>query len=194
MGLGLLRSTIRNSVLDDTQDGGADAITKVNRLINRLGNQFSLLTNWAFNRSEVSFNILASDSLWKYSGSGYIPATFKKVLSSQLVDSNNGVHELNEVSLTKSAMWDLPSENTGRPDEFVIAKTTDDYWEIRFNRQPDDTYTINLFIDKQWADISDDTTEMLITKEYQDTFTHLVTMGRLKQQGDIEGYMAYKNE
>jgi len=193
-GLGLTQGSIMSSVLDDTGDDSDDAQTKVGRLINRKGKQFCAITNWHFLRDAISFTIQASDLAYKYSGAGYLPTTFKRVVAARLIDSNNRVHDLNEVSITEAYDWELPSENTDRPIQFAITRIESGFWEIWFNKQPDDTYTIEFEVELQWTNVSSSTDETIITLPFEDAFVHYISMARLKQQGDTEAYSTFKAE
>lgn len=185
MGLGITRASITSSVCDRTGDEGADAAIKVNRLINEQGPQFCALAPWPFLRTDISFGITASAST--YSGASYLPASFKKVVGGNLLDGTDR-YPLTEVGIGESREWPNPSDNTGRPDEFCITRIESGYYEISFNRLPDNNYTIQLEIETQWTDLTTSTSEAVITKEYFPAFTHFVSMARFMQQGDSENY------
>lgn len=191
MGLGLTRASIISAVCDDTGDDSNDAIVKVRRLVNRRGQQFMKLAPWPFERENVSFNITTAASY--YSGASYLPATFKKVLSA-FIYYNNRRYPLTEVGILEKDLWPSPDDNAGIPSEFCITRVESDYWQINFDRIPDQTYTVYFEIEKHWVDLTADTSETLVTKDYYDAFVHYCVMGRLKQQGDIEQYQIYKDE
>jgi hypothetical protein len=185
-GLGITRASLSSSICEKTGDEGADAAVKVNRLINEQGPLFCQLTNWPFLRSDISFDITSSN--YKYSGASYLPTTYKKVTAAFLLDGSTRYH-LTEVSIGESYEWDNPDDNDGRPDEFCITRIESGYWEIQFNRQPDDTYTVYLEIELQWADLTASTSETVITKEYYPAFSHFVSMARFIQQGDTANFI-----
>jgi len=191
MGLGILRASIVSSVCDKTGDESQDAVVKVRRLINEQGPLFCELADFPFKRSDISFSI--TTSAYKYSGASYLPTTFKKVLAACLLDGTDR-YPLTEVGIKESKEWPNPDDNEGKPDEFCITRIESGYWEIAFNRKPDNTYTIELEIALQWTDVDEDTDEVVVTKEYYPSFSHFVSMARLAQQGDTEGYAIAKNE
>ena len=191
MGLGITQASLVSSVCDKTGDESADAIVKVRRLINEQGNLFCMLTNWFFLRSDLSFSI--TSSAYTYSGASYLPTTFKKVVGAFLLDGTDR-YPLNEVSVKEAYEWPNPSDNTGRPDEFCITRMESGYWETQFNKTPDDTYTIYMELELQWADLATTTSETLITKEYYPAFSHFVSMARFIQQGDSENYLIAKDQ
>jgi hypothetical protein len=186
MGLGITRASLVSSVCEHTGDEGQDAVVKVRRLINEQGPQFCLITNWPFLRSDISFSITTAAST--YSGASYLPTTFKRVVAGCLVDGTDR-YPLNEVSIKASKKWPTPSDNSGRPDEFCITRIESNYWQISFNRIPDNTYTIEMEIELQWSDLTADASESLITKEYYPAFSHFVSMARFIQQGDTDNYL-----
>lgn len=189
--LGITRSSICSAIIESTGDSGDDAIVKVNRLINRKGKQFLNITNWPFLRDQITFNI--TTSAYAYSGASYLPATFKKVVSAYIVDGTDH-YPLEEDGIVERYTWPNPDDNDGRPDRFCITRMESGYWEIAFNRTPDDTYAVYMDIELQWTDLTADSSETVITKEYEDAFEHYCTMARLMQQGDTEQYALYKNE
>jgi hypothetical protein len=184
-GLGITRASLTSSICEATGDESPDAIVKVNRLINEQGPQFCALTNWPFLRNDISFSI--TSSAHEYSGASYLPTTFKKVVAGCLVDGTDR-YPLTEVSIKESKEWPNPDDNTGSPDEFCITRMESGYWQIDFNRLPDNTYTVELEIELQWSDLTASSSETLITKEYYPAFVHFVSMARFIQQGDVTGY------
>lgn len=195
-GLGIVRGSIVSACADDTGDDSSDAYVKIRRLINRRGRSFCNITDWPFRYTDISFDITSSD--YKYSGSSYLPANFKKVIAGHIEDENDNRYPLIEVDIQRAHEWGNPNDNQGRPDEFCITRIESGYWQIQFNRLPDGTYTVYLEIEQQWTDIDEssdgDTTETVITQEYFDAFTHYVDIGRFKQQGDLENYKAFKDD
>lgn len=191
MGLGITRATLETDICDNTGDDSDDAKVKVRRLINRKGKQFCNIANWPFLRSDISFTITSATYI--YSGANYLPVTFKKVIACYAVD-NNEHYPLNEVGIHVKNKWKNPADNTGLPDEFCITRMESGYWEIVFNKLPDQDYTIYFEIALQWTDLSLSSDETIFPKNYQDAFVHYVTMARLQQQGDLEQYSIYKAE
>lgn len=189
-GLGITRASLTSSICDKTGDESIDAVVKVNRLINEQGSQFCQLANWPFLRSDLSFSI--TTSAYEYSGASYLPTTFKKVVAATLLDGTDR-YPLTEVSIKESKEWGNPNDNQGLPDEFCITRIESGYWEIAFNRLPDDTYTIEMEIELQWSDLTASTTETVITKEYYPAFSHFVSMARFMQQGDTANYLIAKD-
>lgn len=190
-GLGITRASLTSSIAERTGDESIDAAVKINRLINEQGPQFCALANWPFLRNDISFSI--TSSAYKYSGASYLPATFKKVTAAFLLDGTDR-YSLTEVSIKESYEWKNPDENSGRPDEFCITRIESGYWEIIFNRIPDNTYTVYLEIELQWSDLTASTSETVITKEYYPAFTHFVSMSRFIQQGDTTSYLIAKDQ
>lgn len=182
-GLGITRASIVSAVGYKTGDDSADSVVKIKSLINEVGPDFCNITNWPFLRSDLSFTI--GTTAFKFSGASYLPATFKKVTAGHLVDGNDW-YPLTEVSLQKSYEWINPAQNTGRPDEFCITRQESGFWEIQFNRQPDKTYTIELDIELQWTDLTSDSAETLMPKNFYGAFVHFVSLNRFIQQGDTE--------
>jgi len=189
-GLGILQGSIVSMVADMTGDDSADAAVKIKRLINERGHDFCNLTNWKFLRSDISFNI--GTSKFKYSGSDILPATFKNVLKSYLLDGTTR-HPLTEVPVQRAYEWTNPNENSGLPHEFVVTRPESDFWEIQFRRLPDKTYTVFMEIELQWVDVTS-SVETLITKQFSGAFAHFVSMARLRQQGDTESLIMMKQE
>jgi len=190
-GLGITQASLCSSCAERTGDEGQDAVVKIRRLINEQGPQFCLLAPWPFLRDSLSFSITSAAST--YSGASYLPATFKRVSAGCLVDGTDR-YPLTEVGIQQSKEWPTPSDNTGRPDEFCITRIESGYYEISFNRLPDNTYTIELEIETQWVDLTSPTNETVITKEYFPAFTHFVSMARFIQQGDTTNYMISKTD
>lgn len=191
MGLGIVRLSIVCAVADGTGDDSADAIVKIRRLVNQRGRSFCDLANWPFLRSDTSFDITAS--AYKYSGASYLPTTFKRITGAFLLDGTTRC-PLDEVGIMEAHEWANPDDNTGRPDEFCITRMESGYWEIQFNKKPDNTYTVYLEMELQWSDLTSDTTETLITKDFYDGFALWCKIGRFQQQGDTENYNICQDE
>lgn len=186
-GLGITQASLVSSVCDKTGDDSIDAAVKVARLINEQGPQFCALTNWPFLRSDLSITI--TSSAYYYSGASYLPTTFKKIVAGCLKDASGRRYPLTEVSIKASKEWPNPDDNQGRPDEFCITRIESGYWQIAFNRLPDASYTVELEIELQWADLTSSTSETVVTKEYYPALSHFVSMQRFIQQGDNEGFL-----
>ncbi len=187
MSLGITRASLVSAVCDKTGDESSDAIVKIRRLINEQGPQFlAAIPNAPFLRSDISFDI--TSSAYVYSGASYLPTTFKKVLAACLVDGTDR-YPLTEVDIKASKEWPNPNDNQGRPDEFCITRIESGYWQIAFNALPDDTYTIEMEIELQWSDLTADSSETVMTKEYYPAFAHFVSMARFIQQGDLDNYL-----
>jgi hypothetical protein len=191
MGLGITRLSLVTVVADDIGESSVDSVVKIRRMINRRGAQFCHITDWPFMNSDISFSI--TTAAYKYSGASYLPATFKKVVAGFLLDDTTR-YPLTEVTIKEAHAWPNPDDNDGIPDEFCITRIESGYYEIQFNRTPDQTYAVYLELELQWADLTADTSETLITKEYFDAFAHFCSMGMLKQQGDLEQYAIFKAE
>jgi hypothetical protein len=191
MGLGITRLSLVTVIADDCGETSVDSQVKIRRMINRRGAQFCLITDWPFTHSDLSFTI--THSAYQYSGASYLPTTFKKVVAAYLMDGTTK-HPLKEVTIKKSYEWDNPNENEGIPEEFCITRMESGYYEIAFDRLPDQDYVVYLEIELQWVDLTEDTSETLITKEYFDAFAHFCSMGMLKQQGDLEQYAVFKDD
>lgn len=191
-GLGITRASLQSAICEDTGDSSDDAVVKVRRLINRRGSQFCKITNWPFLRHDINFSITNSGG-YVYSGADYLPTTFKKVVASYILD-NDKHYPLDEVSIGESYGWANPDENEGRPDKFCITRIESGYWEIKFNKKPDQNYTVYLEIELQWTDLTDSDSETVMTKDYYDAFVHYCAIARFRQQGDSENYLLYKNE
>lgn len=191
-GLGITRASMVSAICDETGDDSSDAVVKIKRLINQRGSSFCNITNWPFERSDISFDINAAGG-YIYSGEDYLPTTYKKVTAAYLLDSTER-YPLNEVGIIRAHEWKNPTENTGRPHEFCITRMESGYWEIQFNHKPDQTYTVYLEIELQWADLTADTSETLVTKEYYDAFVLYCSIARFRQQGDTENYQLAKDD
>jgi hypothetical protein len=192
MGLGITRASLTSAICEKTGDESPDAVIKVNRLINEQGPLFcAVIPNAPFLRSDISFSI--TSSAYKYSGASYLPTTYKKVLAADILYNSTDRYPLTEVSIKKSREWPNPDENSGLPDEFCITRIESGYWEIAFNRIPDDTYTVEMDIELQWTDLTLSTSETIITKEYYPAFSHFVSMARFIQQGDNANYLIAKD-
>lgn len=187
-GLGITRASMVSAVCDKTGDDSTDATVKVKRLINEKGPEFCELGPFPFLHPDAptSFDINAAGG-YTYSGSGYLPTTFKRVVGAYLLDGSTRC-PLDEVAIGEANQWDNPNDNTGRPDKFCITRIVSGYWEVAFNRKPDGTYTVYFDLELQWADLTEDTSETLITKRYYPQFVHFVSMDRFIQQGDAENY------
>jgi hypothetical protein len=107
-------------------------------------------------------------------------------------------YSLKEVGIQESYQWPNPNDNQGKPDEFCITRIESGYWEIKFNRLPDSTYTVYFEIAKHWVDVdetsSGDTTEIIITKDFYDAFSLYCSIERYRQQGDTENYQLASDE
>lgn len=191
--LGLTRLSCVSAVADDTGDDSPDACVKIRRLINRRGRSFCAITNFPFLHEEINFEITSAN--YKYSGTSVLPATFKRVVGGYIV-RNGGErhHPLNEINVDTFFAEENPEYLDGIPKKFCVQLITSDYWQIIFDRTPDTTYTVYLTIEKQWTDLTADTSETIITKPFYDFFVHYCDIGRFKQQGDIENYQVYKDE
>lgn len=185
MGLGIVFGSIISAVADKTGDDSADSVVKIKRLVNEKGPEFCDLGPFPFLRDAINFNITTSN--YKYSGAGYLPATFKKVVGAYLLDGTDR-YPLTEVGIQEAHEWPNPADNTGRPDKFCITRIESGYWEIQFNNQPDNTYAVYFEIELQWSDLSVVTEEAVISKRYYPQFVHFVSLARFIQQGDSENY------
>ena len=185
MSLFVTRASLVSAVCDRTGDESDDAVVKVRRLINEKGPEFCDLGPFSFLNSDISFSI--TSSAYKYSGASYLPTTFKCVKSAYLLDGTTRC-PLTEVGIKEAYEWDNPDDNDGRPDEFCITRIESGYWEIQFNRTPDNTYTVYMDIELQWADLTSDSSEAVVPLRYYPQFAHFVSMARFVQQGDTEGY------
>lgn len=193
MGLCINLASVVSSVADSTGDDSQDAQVKIRRLVNEKGPGFCLITNWPFMRSDISFTIGASNHI--YSGSSYLPETFKKIVGAHLVDSNSAWIPLEEISIKERyERWGNPSENQGTPSEFCITRPESSYYEIQFNRLPDQDYTFAADIEQKWTPATSTTANLVVTDDYMETFCHFVSMARARQQGDMELYAILKGE
>lgn len=193
MGLGITRLSMVSACADDTGDDGPDAIVKIRRLVNKRGRQFCNITNWPFLRDQVTWDITSAIGFSYTGSSSYLPTTFKKVIAGYIVDGSDH-HPLNEDGIVERYKWPNPNDNEGRPDKFCITRQESGYWTIEFNRKPDNTYTVYFEIELQWADLTADTSETVITKEYFDAFVHYCDIGRFLQQGDTENLSIYEEQ
>lgn len=189
-GLGCTRASIVSAICDDTGDDSIDAVVKVKRLINRVGKDFCMITNWPFLRTDSTMTITTAD--YKYSGADYLPTTFKK-MTQMFILHNSRRYKLHEVGINDAYNWANPNENDGIPDEFAITRIESGYWEIQFNRIPDQTYTVYLEYEKQWVDLTADDSETVVSKPYESAFVHFVDLSRFLQQGDSANYSLYKD-
>lgn len=190
MGLGITQASIVSSVADMTGDDSPDAVVKIKRLINERGHDFCNLANWKFLREDISFSLDTSG--FKFSGASILPATYKGVVKSYLLDGTTR-YPFTEKPIQMAYEWPNPSEHEGRPEWFVVTRNENDFWEIQTNRKPDQTYTVYMEIEKQWVDVTA-SVDTLITKQYSGAFSHYVAMARLRQQGDLESLMMFKSE
>ena len=196
-GLGITRASLVSAIAESTGAEGTDDAMKIRRLINQRGTSFCNIADWPFLHSDISFSISTADG-YKYSGASYLPATFKRVTAAFLLDGTDR-YPLTEVGIleanfARSEGWPNPDDNTGRPDEFCITRIESGYWEIQFNRKPDNTYTVYLELELQWTDLTADSSETLITKEYYDAFVLYCNIARSQQQGDTENYQLFKDD
>jgi len=191
MGLGIIFGSLISAVADKTGDDGPDAIVKIKRLTNEKGPGFCELANFPFLRSNLNFDITTTG--YTYSGASYLPTTYKRVVAAFLLDGSDR-YPLDEVGIQEAHEWPNPADNTGRPTQFCITRIESGYWEIQFNHQPDNTYTVYFEIELQWTDLSATTDEAVITKRYYPAFAHYVSMARFIQQGDAENYAIAKAE
>lgn len=185
MGLGIVFASLISSCADKIGDDSQDSVVKIKRSINEKGAEFCNLSNFKFLYSDISFDI--TTSAYKYSGASYLPTTFKRVVGGFLLDGTTRC-PLTEVNISQAYEWANPDDNTGRPDEFCITRKESGYYEIQFNKKPDNTYTVYLEIELQWTDLSATTEETIITKEYYPYFSHFVAMHMAIHQGDTELY------
>ena len=184
MGLGITRASLVSAICDDTGDSGPDSVVKVRRLINRRGTQFCKITNWPFLRSDLSFDVTNAGG-WTYSGASYLPTTFKKVITAYLMDGDVRC-PFTQVGVHEAADWHAPADNEGMPDEFCITRMESGYWQMAINRVPDQTYTVYFEIALQWSDLTEDTSETVMPKDYYDAFVHFCDISKFRQQGDME--------
>src|SRR3990167_4802023 len=192
MGLGITRASLTSALCDSTGDDSSDAVVKIRRLINQRGSSFCNITNWPFLRSDISFSITEAGG-YKYSGASYLPTTFKRVTAAFLLDSTNR-YPLTEVGILRAHEWPNPDDNSGRPDEFCITRIESGYWEVQFNRKPDNTYTVYFETELQWTDLTVDASETVITKQFYDAFVLYCEVARFRQQVDTENYQLSKDE
>lgn len=189
-GLGIAFASTISACAENTGDDSLDAITKIKRLINRKGKQFVLIANWPFLRSDISFSVTTTTSV--YSGASYLPTTFKKVVAAKIRD-NTDDYPLEEDSISEKYNWANPDDNQDRPNKFCITRVESGYWEVVFNKLPDKAYTVYMDIELQWSELSADSNEAVITKPYEASFEHYCSMARFMQQGDTENYQLYKD-
>lgn len=190
-GLGIAFGSIVSACAESTGDDGPDALVKIKRLINRKGKQFLHISNWPFLRSDISFSVTTTTSV--YSGASYLPTTFKRVVAAKIRD-NTDDYALEEDGIGEKYGWANPDDNQDRPDKFCITREESGYWEIAFNKLPDQAYTVYMELELQWTELSAASDEAVITWPYEDSFGHYCTMARFLQQGDNENYNAYKND
>ena len=184
MGLGIVRGSLISACADATGDS-SDDVVKIRRLINEKGPEFCELAPFPFLYSDTSFSI--TSAAYKYSGASYLPTTFKRIVGAFLLDGTTRC-PLDEENISEAYLWPNPDDNQGRPNKFCITRIESGYWEIQFNRLPDNTYTVYLEIELQWADVTSDSAEVIITKRYFPQFAHFLKMARYIQQGDTENY------
>ena len=193
MGLYLNLASIVSVVTDSTGDDTLDAQVKIRRLVNEKGPGFCLITNWPFLRSDISFSITSSAN--KYSGASYLPENFKRVLGAHLVDTNNSWIPVYEDAISERYKWANPNvNNQGAPDKFCITRAESGYYQIEFNRLPDQSYTFEVDIELKWTPATSTTATLIVTDDYMEAFTHFISMARARQQGDLELYGFLKSE
>ena len=86
MALGITVGSLVSAVADSTGDDSPDAQAKLIRLVNEKGPDFCNITDWPFLRSDLTFNITSAN--YKYSGAGYLPATFKRIIAAYTLFNN----------------------------------------------------------------------------------------------------------
>jgi len=193
MGIYLNLASVVSAVADTTGVDTQDAQVKIRRLVNVKGPGFMMMANWPFRRSDISFSITTSAST--YSGSSYLPENFKKVLGAHLEDSNSKWWPLVEVGIKERyERWVNPADNQERPFEFCITRLESDYYQIEFNKLPDDTYTFKADIELKWTPATSTTASLVVTDDYMETFCHFVSLARARQQGDLELYAILHKE
>lgn len=190
--MGIILGTILSAVADNTGDDSADAITKLTRLVNTHGPSFCNIADWKFLREQITMSISSAAS--KYSGSSYLPSTYKETLAAYLKDGDDH-YPFIEVGAQEAYDWINPDDNDGRPDEFLVSRLDDNgFYELQLNRLPDNDYSLVFEIEKQWTSVTLTTAETIITEELEGAFVHYITMKRLMQQGDTEQYTLYKDD
>jgi hypothetical protein len=182
-GLGVVFGSIISAVADLTGEDSTDSVVKIKRLINTKGNEFCDIADFDFLRSDISFSITTAN--YKYSGASYLPTTFKKVIAAYLLDGTDRC-PLEEISVSELYALPNPDDNDGRPDKFCITRIESGYYEIAFNRTPDNTYTVYFEIELQWTDLSSSTDESVVTTPFLPYFAQFVSIDRAAQQGDTE--------
>lgn len=193
-GLYINLASVVSVVCDDTGDDTQDAQVKVRRLVNKHGPGFCMITNWPFMRSDISFSITNALGS-KYSGASYLPEAFRKVVGANIVDSNNKWYPLDEVDIKERyERWLNPSDNTGRPTQFCITRIESGYYEIEFDKVPDQTYTFKSDIELKWTPATATTANLVVTDDYMEVFCHYISMQRARQQGDLELYGVMKDD
>lgn len=89
----------------------------------------------------------------------------------------------------------LPTTPTGPPEEYIILGFDESQetpaWRIRFDKTPDDDYTVTYWYRQAWKAITADATPGLSTMGYDELLLWAATMIAL-QPKDPEGYMTAK--
>ena len=190
MGLGITRASIVSAICDRTGDESTDAQTKVRRLVNERGRSFCKLAYWPFLRTVEDWAFTQGTAT--YSGSGYLPATFKRYLYGYYMDGTTK-YPVEEMSLDEYNNKIGEPSWQGKPNKVLIHKITSDLWESIFYPTPDGTYTFYAVIEKAWTDLTADSSETVITLDYFDIFAEYCALSRFKTQGDTESYnMTYQ--
>jgi len=184
-GLGIVFASLISSCADKIGDDSSDSVVKIKRAINEKGVEFCNLTNFKFLYSDISFDI--NTTAYAYSGALYLPTTYKSIVGALLLDGTTRC-PLTEVSVSEAYQWANPDDNTGRPDEFCVTRKESGYYEVQFNRKPDNTYTVYFEIELQWTDLSATTDEAIVTKEFYPYLSHFVALQMAIHQGDTEIY------
>ena len=190
-GLGITRASLVSAVADSTGDDSSDAAVKIRRLINEKGPEYCMLANWPFNRTTVNFRFTVG--IASYSGASYFPATFKSYLYGYYLDGTTK-YPVREMSLEEYNNRIAEPSWQSKPDRVLIHKTSSGYWEAIFYPTPDQTYSFTAEIEQQWTDLTADSSETIITKEYFPAFSHFVKIARFIQQGDTENYQIAKDQ
>ena len=191
-GLGITRASITSAVADDTGDDGPDAIVKINRLINREGRGFCALGTFPFLNQEINFSI--TSSAYQYSGTSYLPDTYKRAVGAYIMKSGDTKHyPLSEINVDTFFSEESPEAIKGMPEKFCVQLISSGYYQIIFDRTPDATYTVYITMEKQWVDVTTDATEVVVTKPFYPFLVHYIDMARFSQQGDAENYKIFQD-
>lgn len=181
----MFRTTIVTAVAENTGDVSTNAYVKIRRLINSMGYSYCAISDWHFTRDTISFNI--TQGTRNYSGASYLPATFDKVLTAKIEDSNSDNWPLDEKSVDWYSQIIDPTFQ-GTPYAFVLTELdASTFQEICFYYCPDATYTAYLRCKLKWSEVSDNSTALLIPDSHQDAFIWWVSKARFIQQGDVQG-------